>query len=95
MRVADQDAEDAATTWQIADPFVSLLVDPRGQEALQRLPAAVDHAEGGVSRAGQLRGGLDDALKNRIEGQLGGDGDSRLDQPSPAVFHRTSNYRCC
>ena len=78
LRVADQDAEDAAAVRKVADRRVRLGVDPRRQEPLERLAGLVDHAEGRVARAGDLRGRLDDALQQRIERELGAERDPRV-----------------
>ena len=70
MRVADQDAEDAATTREVADPLVRLFVDPCRQEAFQGFAGLVDHPDRRVPRACQLSAGLDDALQHSVERQL-------------------------
>ena len=107
LRVADQDAEDPAAVRQVADPLVCLVVDTGRQEALERAAGAVDHAQRGVLRAGQLGGGLDDPLQDRVERELRRDRDSGVDRSAPAVFHGTRlslpeirnraqwRHRCC
>ena len=62
----------------------SLGVDARGDEALERLSARVDHAERCVPGAGELRRGLDELLEERVERELGVECDPRLDErPQP------------
>ena len=53
---------------------------PGGEEALERLARAVDHAERGVARSGQLGRRLDDALEQGVERELGAERDPRLDE---------------
>ena len=72
-RVADQHAEDAPAPRELADRGVRLGVDPGRVEALERLPRAVDDAERGVARPGQLGRRLDDPLEERVERELGGE----------------------
>ena len=76
LRVADQDAEDAAPMRQIADRGVGVRIDPGRQEALERLPSPVDHAESCVASVGDLRGSLDDPLQQRVERKLGAERDA-------------------
>ena len=88
LRVADQDAEDPAAARQVADRGVRLGVDSGGDEALERRAAPVDHAQRRVARAGQLGGRLDEPLQQRVERELGRQGDAGLDQRPQAVFAR-------
>ena len=60
--------------------------DPEGDEALQLVAAAVDHAERRVARAGQLGGDPDQGLQDGVERQLRGDRDSGLDEPPPPLI---------
>ena len=58
---------------------------PRRQEALERLAGLVDHAERGVLGAGDLGGRLDDPLQQRVQRQLGAEGDAGVDEDAEAV----------
>ena len=85
LGVADQDAQDAAPAGKVADRRVRLRVHARRQEALERLARLVDHAEGRVAGAGDLGGRLDDALQQRIEGELGAERDPRVHEDAEPV----------
>jgi hypothetical protein len=85
-RVANQHAEDAAAARQLADRGVGLGVDAVRDEALELLAARVEDAESRVACAGQLRGGLNEALEHRVERQLGAERDSGLDEPVERGF---------
>src|SRR5215213_8874657 len=81
----DEDAEDASPAREDADRGVRLLVDPRCQEALEILSAAIDHAERRVARFGQLGGRVDDALQQRVERELGAERDASVQQPPKSI----------
>ena len=86
LGVADEDAEDAASSRQVADPSNRFLVEPRGDEVLEAGPALVDDAEGRLLGAVQLGGGLDDPLQDGLDRELGGDGDRGVeDGPQPVL----------
>ena len=85
-RLADQHAEDAAAAREVADRGLRLGVDAGGQEALELRAARVDHAERRVARAGQLGGGLDDPLEQRVERELRGERDPGLEQAPAGGF---------
>ena len=58
-------------------------------------PARVDHAERGVARAGQLGGGLDEPLEQRVERQLRVERDPGVEERRAAdrTRHAYRNYR--
>ena len=60
-------------------------VDAGRQEALERLPGLVDHAERRVPGAGQLGRGLNDPLQERVERELGAQRDPRVNEDAEAV----------
>src|SRR5262249_36166346 len=53
------------------DPAVRLLVDARGEEALERLAAFVEHADRGIAGAGDLARDLEQAQEHGVRVQLG------------------------
>src|SRR5262249_58366819 len=65
--VRDEDAEDAAPARRVADGRVGGGIDPRGQEALELRAGRTDDAERRVPGAGEVRGGFDEALQERVE----------------------------
>jgi hypothetical protein len=81
-RVGDQRAEDAAPARQFADDGARLRGEAGRQEPLESRAGRVDDAEGGVARAGDGGGGLDDVLEERVERELGAEGDAGLDEPA-------------
>ena len=85
LRVPDQDAEDPASVWQIADRGMRLGVDPCRQELLERLAGPVDHSKSRVAGARDLGRGLDDALKQGGERELRAEGDARVDEDAEAI----------
>ena len=80
LRLADQDAENAAPTREVADRRMRLGVDAGRQEALELRAAAVDHPEGSVAGAREVGGGPDQALEEHVERQLRRDRDARLEE---------------
>lgn len=62
-----------------------LLVDPGRQEPLERLAGLVDHTEGCIARARERRCGLDGALQQRVERQLGAQCDACVYEHAKAV----------
>ena len=87
VRVPNQHPEDPAAVRKVADAFLRLRVDARGQEALERAAGWIDHAERRVPRPRQLRRGVDDSLQEGIERELRRDRDPGVDQPAPAGLH--------
>ena len=87
--VADEHAEDPAAARQVADPRMRVLVDAVREEALELRPGLVDHAERGVTRAGEPRGRLDEPLQDGVERELGAEGDSDVHErpQAPAALH--------
>jgi hypothetical protein len=70
-RVADQHAEEAVASGQVADRAVGVRVDPAREEALELLAALVEDAQRGVARAGELTGDLEHAVEDDFEVELG------------------------
>ena len=95
-RILDQQAEDAAAAGRIADRAVRLGVDPGGDEALELLPAVVEHADGRVARAGDLAGDVEQPMQHRVDVELGDEPPARIDQAPEAELvkggmrHRTT-----
>ena len=81
-RVADEHAEDAAASGQVADRPERGGIDPGGQEALELAATRVEHAERGVPGAGELAGRLDDPLQDALVVELGDDLAADVDQPA-------------
>src|SRR5215213_5389481 len=91
----DEDAEDASPAREDADRGVRLLVDPRCQEALEILSAAIDHPERRVARFGQLGGRVDDALQQRVERELGAERDASVQQPPKSIHSPNLPRKSC
>ena len=96
-RLLDQQPEDAATAGQVPDRAMRVRVDAGGDEALELLPALVEHAHGRVARAGDLARDVEQLLQDRLDVELG-------DQsPRPASIRRRrrgssragSDMGCC
>ena len=69
---------------QVADRATQIIVDPGGDEAVERGARGVGHAKRCVARTGQLRRKLDEPLKHGVERELGGERHARLDKrPHP------------
>ena len=85
LRVADQNAQDAAPVRQITDRRVCVSVDSCRQESLERLAGPVDHAESCVAGAGDLGRRLDDALKQCVERKLRAERDARVHEHAQAA----------
>ena len=64
--IADQHAEHAAAARQLADRLARLLVDPEGQEALERGAPLVEDPERRVAGAGDLAGGREDPVEDGL-----------------------------
>lgn len=84
--LANQDAQNPPTPWELTDRSVCLGVDARGEEALELGAGAIDHPERCVSRTRELGRRLDEPLQKRINGQLGRDRDTSFDQRTQAIF---------
>src|SRR6266496_3435584 len=78
--VADENAEDASASRQVADLAPRLLVDACRDEALEPCTCGVDHAQRRVPCTGQLRRGLDELLQQRVERELRRERDAGLDR---------------
>ena len=84
-RVLDQQAEDPAPAREVADRRVRGRVDAAGEEALERPPLRVEHADGRVARAGQLACGLQQPLEHDLEVELGDERAAGLQEPRGGV----------
>jgi len=80
LRVGDEDAENAASMRRIADRRLRALVDSERHEALEAGARWVDHAEGCITCLCQLRRGFHQSRQQCVEGELGGQRNSGLDQ---------------
>ena len=67
LRIPNQDAEDAASAGQAADPRVLFGVDAGREEPFELVARFVDHAEGRIPRVRQGGRGLDEFLEQRVE----------------------------
>jgi hypothetical protein len=83
--LSNQDAQDPAAARQLADRRVRLGVDAGREEALESASRAVDHAESRILRVRQVGCGLDDALEENVERELGRQRDPRVDEDAQAV----------
>jgi len=88
LRVADEDAEDAAAVRKIADRRARLVVEPSRDEALQRLARRIEDAERGVARAGEGGRRLHELLQNGVERQRRRKRDPGLDERPCAIGRR-------
>ena len=79
-RIGDQRAKDPAPAGKIPDRGHRLGVDARVDEALERRPALVDHAQRGVPRARELRRRLGQLLEQVVEGELRAQRDPGVDE---------------
>ena len=84
--LVDQDAEQPAAAWQVADDAVGLLVDAAREEAVELAALVVEDAQRGVAGARELRGGLQQAVQDGLEVELGQQPAPGLDEPrKPAL----------
>ena len=83
--VGDQRAEDAAAAREGADLRRRVGVDAGVEEALERRPGLVDHAERRIAGAGQGGRGLGELLQEVVERELRAERDSRLDEAAQAI----------
>ena len=83
-RLLDQQPEDAPAAWEVADRPVRVGVDPGGDEALELLPAVVEHADGRVARAGDLAGDVEQLLEHGLDVEFGDQAPARIDQAPEA-----------
>ena len=70
-RVVDEHAEQAATARQVADGTVGVLVDPARQEAGELAASLVEDAERDVACPCEVGRGLQEAVEDRLEVELG------------------------
>ncbi len=84
-RLLDQQPEHAAAAGQVADRPPRSIVDAAGDEALQLLAVAVEHAERRVPRPGQLTGDLENPVEDDLGVEFGDEAAADIDQfPQPA-----------
>ena len=83
-RLLDQQPEDPPAAGEIADRPVRVGIDPGGDEALELLPAIVEHADGRVARAGDLASDVEQLLEHRLDVELGDEAATRIDQSPEA-----------
>ena len=67
--------------WQRAQLPPRLIVDSKGQEALQMLAPLVQDAESGVARVGQIPGHLENAMQYTLDVQRGHDLAREVEHP--------------
>jgi hypothetical protein len=84
--LANQHPEDAASARQGADGPVRLRVDAVRHEPLELEAACGDHAERRVAGASQLGGRLHEPLQERVQRQLGGDGQTGREERAQPPF---------
>ena len=85
-RIVDEHAEDAAPARQVADRAVRLGVDAARDEALELAPVAVEDAERGVPRAGDLARRLEDLVEHGLQVELRQQAAADVDQaPEPLL----------
>ena len=71
LRLGDQNSENPSAARKIPDCSVRLIVDTQSDEPLQRIPLLVENTDGRVARAGQLAPGLEHALEDHVQLELG------------------------
>jgi hypothetical protein len=84
-RLLDEQAEDPAPAWQVADGAVGSRVHAAGEELRELAPALVEDAERGVPRAGEFARGLEHAVEHDVEVQLRQEAAADLDEADEAV----------
>ncbi len=93
-RLLDQQSEHATAAGQVADSPSRLLVDAAGDEALQLLAVAVEHAERRVPRPGQLAGDLEHPLEDHLGVKLGDEAAADFDQFPQSAFVESAAVLC-
>ena len=68
--------------------FVRLLVESDGDELRKARPSLVEHSECAVPGIDECHRGLDDAAENRVEVEVGPDGEHRIEQLAEAARPR-------
>ena len=84
VRLADQDAQHAAAAGQLADHLARLLIDPVGQELLERGAPLVEDADRRVAGAGDLAGSREDSVEHGLRLKLGYERATRREQAGHA-----------
>jgi hypothetical protein len=84
-RFGDQNAEDAATAWKVADGCVGLRIDAVRDEALESGTGTIDNAKSDVARSGDASRSFHDPLEYGIQRELGADRNASLDECSQTL----------
>lgn len=78
--VDDEQAEDAVALGQVTDASLGLVVDADRHERLEALARRVDHAERGITGAGEVLRRLDDPAQHTLELEARADRQHRVEE---------------
>src|SRR5665811_406168 len=84
LRFFDQDAQHAPSAGQVADRAAGRLIDAGGEELGELRAAVVEHPDRCVASAGELTRGLEHAVENRREVELGDERSPDIEQTADA-----------
>ena len=70
LGVADEHAQDAPSSREVADRSMCLRIDASREKTLQPLARAIDDPESGVPCARELSRGLHELLEERVQRKL-------------------------
>jgi hypothetical protein len=87
-RFGDERTENALAARRLADRCAQLLVDAEGHETLELAAGAVDHAERRIPGSRQLGRSRHEALKQRLDRQLGANGHRRVEERAQTILAR-------
>ena len=94
LGILDQHAEHAAPARQIADSAVRIRVDAGGEELRELRAAVVEDPQRGVPRARQLAGGLQHAVEQDTQVELGDERAADLQEtPDPELVWGFTHQR--
>src|SRR2546422_10843171 len=79
-RLADHEAEQPTSAWEVPDPVSLGLTHPRCYELAQRGAVETQDAQRRITRSHDLPGGINDSLENSLQGMLGEDLDPGCEQ---------------
>ena len=85
LRVADEHAQDAPSSREVADRGMCLRIDASREEAFQPLARTIDDPERGVLCARELSRGLHELLEERVQRELRAQRDARVDEDAEPV----------
>ena len=85
LRVADEDAQEAAPAGEVADRAVGRLVDPGREEPLELPAVPVEDAERRITGPGQLASCLEDPQQHGFVIEFGDDLAADLEQPAECL----------